>query len=244
MQLLDRKIVRVLLFSFIGFCLLLVGVYIYTSNQNPYGDQLTIANLDKYTSGKPSNPDTLKYIQSNLYRVVNLNTNPSVKSDSVKDITVREKSFSQTYSVSTHVHTILFVVDIKSLKQSYNIKYQWVEDSVYGPNKAEYGTQVSCLAIDELIYGNFNCVDDRILEKGKERYNYIEKVLPYTVQYKYSIKSYKNILGTDKVTLTVEAFVPSWADKQAILDSYSEEIKEWIKSKKLDPNNYFFDYVY
>lgn len=244
MQPLSYRKIRILLFCFFGFCLLLIGIYIYNINHNPYGDQLEINNLNSYTSGKPSDVNTLKYIQSHLYRIVNQNNHPPVKNNSVKDILIRRNSYSQTYSETGRVYTVHFIVDIKSLKQSYGVDYQWINDNKYGPNKDEYGTQVSCLALDKLIYGDFNCVDDRILEKGRQYYNPIEKVLPHTVKYKYTIKKYSAIVETKKARLDVEAFVPSWADKDVVLGGYTTEIKDWIKSKKLNPDDYYFDYTY
>ena len=228
---------------FLAIVVCILVLWVITSTKNRYGEELEISNLSSYTAGNPSNQNNIDAIQRNLLLTVNKNLSKPVKGDSVKDIIVRKRTYVQSFNSQNRVHSVGFIVDIKSLRQSYNVTYQWSDD---GSTKYldEYGTGVTCLAIDKLIYGDFNCVDTQILEKGRQYYNPVEKILPRIVEYKYSIKSYKTILDTDKATLDVEAFVPSWADKAATLDSYSNEIKEWIKSKKLNPDNYYFNYIY
>lgn len=227
----------------LGIVVSVVALFIYLLTRNPYGDELSVSNLSSYTSGKPSRKNSVDAIQRNLFLTVGKNVTDSTKVNSIKDVYIRKGTFVQNFNSASQVHTVSFIVDIKSLRQSYNISYQWSDN---GSRKYidEYGTRVSCLAIDKLIYGDFDCVDSQILEKGKLYYNPVEKILPYTAQYKYSIKNYTTILESDKVNLKVEAFVPSWADKNATLDGYSKEIKGWLRSKKLNPDNYYLEYLY
>lgn len=243
MELLSSKKVRIVLFVFILLCLVLIGLYIYKSSKNPYGNQLEIVNLDKYLAGKQNDNDSLNYIKHNLYTAINLNTHPAVKNNSVKDILVRNESFSDTYDSTKHVYTIHFIVDIKSLKQSYRVQYQWVTNPTYGPNKDDYGTQVTCLPLSELIYGDFHCKDARILEQGLDNYDPVGLLLPYHVESKYKITSYTKVGGS--VVLYVDAYAPGWVVKldQATLNGYTEDIKAWLKKNGLNPDKYIIHYT-
>jgi hypothetical protein len=244
-EFLSNKTVRRLLTILAIICVVLIGLYIYKLSQNPYGDQLEIANLNKYTNSKPINKQSLEYIKHDLYQTVNLNTKPAVKNNSIKDIYVRDESFSQTFNSSKHVYTTHFIVDIKSLKQSYRVSYQWTtDDAKYGPNKAEYGTQVQCLPIGELLYGDFKCKDARIIENSTKNYDPITKLLPYHVETKFEVTSY--VKSGSNVTLYVDPYPR--ADEvrvsQADLTQYTALIKAWLNSNKLDPSKYLISYNY
>jgi hypothetical protein len=212
----------------------------YMNTRNPYGDELSIANLDSFTKDKPA---ILNAIKSNLYKVVKMNTHKEIKSNSIKDILIRKDSFSQEYNPKFTLHTVKFIVDIASLKQSYAVSYQWVDDKKYFTNMDEYGSEITCIPIDKLIYGDFKCVDERIIEQGVRQYDPIALILPYTVKYKYTVVSHTK--EENGVTLRVDAFVPAWeTDKAKVLDEYTTEIKAWIKSKKLDPEKYSLEFIY
>lgn len=233
------------MFAGLGIVLLLAltALIVFTTTRNPYGDQIQIQNLDDFTSGKPKNDNSLQAAQRNLLLAVNQNRKTPVTGSSVTDAQARDGSFVQTKNENKRTNSVSMTVDIKSLKQSYKVAYQW-SDTSSSENLDAYGGGVTCLAIDELLYGDFKCVDDQILEQGKENYDPVQKILPYTVKYKYTIKRYTAIVESGKVALHVEAFVPSWGDKQAALDQYSIEIKEWLKTKKLNPDTYYFDFIY
>lgn len=221
----------------------IVSVFIYSATRNQYGDYLEISNLGEYTSGKPSNKDRINLIKHSLYKTVSFNVDHELGNNSIRDVLIRKGSFSQIYDEDQRVHTVTFIVDIKSLKQSYNVSYQWPDEDATNEHINEYGTQVTCLPLDKLIYGNFDCVDERILEKGVENYDPIQQILPYTVQYRYTIKDY-NKQSDDSVILNVEAFVPRWSNTDKTLDGYTKEILNWIESRKLNPDKYTLEYTY
>jgi hypothetical protein len=245
MEILNRKRVRVALVAFIGLCLVLIGLCVYKSSQNPYGAQLEVANLTKYISGKPIDKAVLNYIKHDLYTIVNLNTRPLVKNNSINDVLVRDKSFSQTYDTKSHVYTVHFIVDIKSLRQSYRVSYQWTtDDTRYGPNKAEYGTQVACLPVKELMYGDFHCKDARIIENGTKNYDPILKLLPYYVPAKFKITHYQK--SVNYVDLYVDAYPKATevSVSQQDLNEYTKDIKAWLRQQNLDPDHYAINYNY
>jgi hypothetical protein len=239
----SRKRIYVIGGGFLFFVVLVVTVFIISSMQNKYGDSVGISNLNTYTAGKPSSNNMIDSTERNLLLTVNMNRKKPVTGGSIKGAIVRKESFSQKFASEHGVHTVKFIVDIPSLRQSYDVSYQW-EDDGGTQYIAENGTGVTCLAIDKLIYGDFNCVDSLILEKGKENYDPVEKILPHTVQYKYDIKEYTTVPERGEVTLRVDAFVPAWLNKDDVLNGYTSEIKTWLSSKKLDPGKYNLDFVY
>lgn len=222
---------------------------VYLSFRNPYGDQLEIANLSEYTAGKPTDEDRLKLIKHNLFDAVQFNSKEKLDSNSIDDVVIRKDSFSQTYSKSIDVHTVTFTVDIKSVKQSYKVSYQWAGAKENAEYVDEYGTQVTCLPLDELIYGDFKCVDERIEEMGVANHDPIQPLLPYHERSKFKIVDYsKSDIGDEdnRVDLEVEAYVPYQknAIDQATLDEYTRDIRKWLQSRKLNPDNYNINYVY
>lgn len=239
MERFNRK--KIIIVSSIVLLIVLLVVLVF-SLRNPYGDELTISNLDSYTNGKPSNKNSLQAAKRNLYLTINKNNKKPIGNNSIKDIVVRKGSFRQKLKNNDTLYSVSFIVDSKSLGQSYVVEYQWSRDG-NPEHLEEYGAGITCLAIDQLIYGDFNCVDDRIIEQGVENYDPIEKVLPYEVEYKYTIKDY-NKKSDKSIVLKVEAFIPRWGDKQKIIDSYSKDILDWIKSKKLNPDHYSLEFTY
>lgn len=244
MEIFKNKRILLPVIAFLAFTILLIIAAVYVNTRNKYGNQLEISNLSSYTAGKATDGDRVDLIKHYLYETVKYNSKKRPANNSIKDIVIRKGSFSQKYDKTTNVYTVNFIVDIASLKQSYDVSYQWQEGSAYNQTVNEYGTQVTCLAIDKLIYGDFNCVDERILEKGKQNYDPVEKILPYVVKYKYAIKDYTTTPERGEVTLKVEAFVPSWSNQEDVLTQYTNEIKAWLKSRKLDPGKYNLDFIY
>lgn len=167
MELLRNRRILVIL---IPLLLLLTIAAIWNASiyRNPYGYYLEIANLDEFTAGKPTNEDRLDFIKHSLYNNVSLNSDDEIENNSITDVLVREGSFSQVYDQD--VHTVKFIVDIQSLRQSYGVAYQWVDNEDLSDSLDEYGTRVSCLPSYKLIYDDFGCTDELMLEAGQEGY--------------------------------------------------------------------------
>lgn len=222
----------------IGILIVLVCTYLIV-NKNPYGNELEISNLDEYTSGDPTDKQTLDRIKYDLFKTVSLNLDKPISNKSIKDVVIRKDTFKENYE---DLNEVSFIVDIASIKQSYFVTYQWSHRD--GVHPEEYGIQVTCLPIDELKYGDFDCVDERISEIGVEYYDPVEKILPYEEEYKFTVRDYI-VANENSTLLNVDAFVPNWAsDPDEVLDSYTENINSWLKSKKLDPGKYEINYTY
>ena len=237
----QRKRIIIIASIVIVFIILPILIYVLVSGKNTYGDSISISNLSSFTKGQPTNQERIDFIQYNLFNVINMNVKKPIKSNSLSDAKVRDGSFLQTDNDIDNSHEVTFIIDIESIKQSYGASYQWSDAKNISNN--EYGTQVTCLPIDELKYGDFNCIDERIEEKGRENYDPIQNILPHTVQYKYTIKSYSK-QSNSYITVDVEAFIPKWSNPDETINQYTTEIKEWIRSKKLDPEKYRFNYIY
>ncbi|MGK2896587.1 MAG: hypothetical protein ACSLEY_03245 [Candidatus Saccharimonadales bacterium] len=225
----------------IVFILALVFVF-FRSTQNPNGNELTIANLNEYTSGKPTNQERVNWIQHSLYTTVSYNVDNKLRSNSVDDIFIRSDSFSQTYNEDTDVNQVTFIVDSMSLGQSYAIFYEWNSTGEWSEDMDGYGSRIECLPIHKLKYKDFGCVDQFILEQGVDNYDPIQKVLPYHVESKYKVTRY----SPEDHTLTVEAYAPRWVASldTATLDNYKKEVNEWISSVKLKPSDYTIVFLY
>ncbi|PID33179.1 hypothetical protein CR969_02045 [Candidatus Saccharibacteria bacterium] len=157
-----NKRLKYLIISIIIFLLIvIVSVVFYLSQpkENPYGEELTISNLSDYTKGKFQDPDALNKIKHELFKQVKRNSNTDIQNDSVKDIMVRDGSFSQTYDNSRKYNLVEMIVDIESLKQSYLVNYEWAGEGGKDDGFGQYGILVSCLPVDQLIYGDFDCQD-------------------------------------------------------------------------------------
>lgn len=246
MEIFKYKKVRIIVFLFFLISLLIVCIsYYFISSKNQYGESLTISNLSDYINGKPSDSQTIERIENFLYKTVKYNVK-KLEDNSIKDIIIRDDSFSQKHDKEHDVYTVNFIVDIKSLSQSYKVSYQWQtkNKTKFNPYIDQYGTQVICLPIDQLIFGDFNCRDERIFEIGFEKYDPVYLLLPYHVDSSYKIVDYTKF--DDTVTLNVEAYAPRWVSKidEALLATYTAQIKSWLKSRELNPDNYTINYIY
>lgn len=224
-------------FLFIILCALTIGYFIASSliaTKNPYGDEIIINDLDTYTEGLPKNKDRLQFIQNRLYETVKINS-PSARPGDITDTTVRKGSFSQEYKKEYKRHSVNFITDIPSLRQSYNISYQWLDpgqDSIY---LDQYGTVVTCVKKDKAIYQDFSCKD--LFEAQKTHYeDPILEFLPYSS-------------GTHKVTynhvrrsLDIDIYIPAAyvrsGEENIAIDKAKAEISDWIRGHGLNPDNY------
>lgn len=227
----------------LGIFLALATLLFIKSDNKPYGPTLEITNIEQYTEGKPSNNDRLEFIKSKLHKVVQLNVNFEVNNETVSDVEIREGSFSQKLNTANQVHEVRFIVDIASIKQSYAVAYQWQEETKYSEDIDQYGTQVTCLPVKELVYAEFDCKDERILEVGVDNFDSVGLLLPYVVRYKYEILTY--VKNSDKTVLNVSnPYIPArGVDPQTVLEEYKKEIRTWLMSEKLDPDKYEINFA-
>ena len=128
--------------------------------RNPFGDEMQISNLGSYTQGQPIDRRTLQRIQHSLYTIIKQNYKGYITNNSLSDILVRKDSYIQAYDADQKLRTISFIVDIESIRQSYQVKYSYSENKeVTDSADYQYSNAVSCLPQDQMIYGYFYCQD-------------------------------------------------------------------------------------
>lgn len=232
-------------FLTIGICsvalLITAGLVWHFTSVRHYDGSMEIQNLSQYTRGKPSNPDTLNYIKYDLFRVINQNLDSPVAANSVKDVMIRNDSFSQDYDRDKGLHTVKFIIDIASLNQSYQVSYQWVDKPDQERSKDEWGTAVKCLSDkDQKVYPDFQCKDMFTQLDQRDQQDPIQRYLPHSTLY------YKIILGTEKKTLRATIYTTAADERtnpEQAIAAYKQEINQWIDSKGLKHTDYKISYT-
>lgn len=152
-----KKDVNPLILIGIGFALLVIIVLIITFKnlfrKNPYGEEIRIDNFSQYYSDVPG--DEQDKIFHELYETVSENTHDIEKMPSSGAL-VRDGTTNYEYDRDAYVHYGNFVVDIESLKQSYQVQFNWSnkENSING-----YSVIVGCVSASQQIYPFDNCED-------------------------------------------------------------------------------------
>lgn len=219
--------------------ILTVGVlYAMNADKNKYGDDLEIKNLDTYTEGKPTSKDSIDYIKYDLLRTVNKNVKTPVTSNSVKDIIIRDDTFSQSYNEEKGVYTVNFIVDIKSLSQSYDVSYQW-SNSGEKDKLTEGVTAVKCLPVDKLIYGEFDCKD--MFTELSAPTDPILAHLPYS-SLDFKVTYDPNVTKTLNATIYTTA-ADERTDPGVAIEQYKKNVKEWVASTGVNANEYKINYT-
>lgn len=228
----------------LGFALLVAvisAVYWFTSSQdNPEGDSLVIKNLSDYTKGKPTDKDTLNHIEHMLHMTVNLNVKEPVGDKSIDDILVRDGTFSQEYNEEKTIHTVKFIVDIESLKQSYDVSYQWSSANKYSAELDEWGTVVKCLPVEKLIYGDFSCKDMFSEMQAVTNDPLLEKVLPYEGDF-YTIRHYVGDDGAPVISVQIMMNTSGERTKKQFA-MYKKEAQNWLTSQGVKIDDYLIIY--
>lgn len=238
---LDRRIV-LLVVGALALCLLLGFLLLRPKKAtNPYTDYVEIANLDRFTRWQKKDDATLYVVQHMLFNTINYNTHPPISTGQVTDALVRDNTFNQSFDKETEIYTVSFVVDIASLQQSYNIQYQWAQQGS-GADLDEYGTLISCLDTDRLVYGAFNCRDD--LSQESTAPDAIYRFLPHTTLSTRVIAGTRDAEGRLqlKATITLSA-AEERGNTAAAIQRHQEQLDSWLRSTGLEPANYIFDYT-
>lgn len=219
----NSKLIKILLYGIPVYIIIAIGLIIFfaITNQPYFGKQTNINNL----TSTPETSEVLNIIKYNLYQTIGYNS--SVDPATVSDVTIRENSKTETYDESTKLHFISLIVDIPSLKQSYQVNYQWTDDK--NTELSEWATNVSCLAEDKLIYGPFNCQDMFTTMDGSN--DPIMKILPYYGP-RFEITS---SVADNKVT-SVNIKLLTCIDSS--LPTYEAEAKTWLENQGINPGNY------
>ena len=186
--------------------------------------QVNIANINMYLKNHANNTASLDSIRHDLYNTIALNTNQNPSK--LKDILIRNNSFKQEKNGTTY--TTSFIVDIASLKQSYRVSYQWDEKDNTN-NLDEWGSVVSCVKGDEVIYPDFHCKDYSTEASGTT--DSTAALLPHFVANKYNIST---VIANGEISeIKIDIFSCTNS-----ADTYESEAKEWLKSQDINLSKY------
>jgi hypothetical protein len=230
----QKIIIISLVFLLIIISMSLFFIKLHDNNNGTIG----INNYNKYTANLPA--DRRDAINNTLYKIVENNSNSN--NPSINDAAVRDNSVEDNYNNTTNIHSGFFIVDMKSIKQSYLISYKWSSDE-NNINLGGYTATASCLSLDKLLYGDFNCKDDFANSTNTTSRNPILDYLPYST-FNYTVTANND---SGKITLNVNIILYSSDTRNGQRDNsiskYKTEITDWIKSKKLSPDNYLMNYT-
>lgn len=237
----DRKKTTLLVVSIVGFFLivgLVISIIVINLNRSSYGDGVTIQNFDKLVKNLPK--ERKDAIFASLHLIVSKNTEQVKPAPQVKDAVIREGSEEQTAVTPGKHFTGNFIVDIKSLGQSYSFQYSYSTD----PNdgfEGGYSIIVRCPTVDELIYGDFNCKNLDSFTEGEV--DPIIFLVPYS-SLDFEIRAAAS--PGAKTVLTIKLFLTE-ADRRtgqdAAIERYKQGALTWIRNQGLDPNNYTIEYT-
>lgn len=156
----DEKISKIkikpsMIVGLIGLAIIIVLIIILKNllRTNPYGEEIRIDNLSSvYTTMPQEQKDR---IFNALYEVVSINmSDGSIIPES--GAMIREGTATQEYDSKTNINTGNFIVDISSIKQSYQVEFEWSSDN---NNKflGGYTVSVTCLPRSLQIYESWSC---------------------------------------------------------------------------------------
>jgi len=169
----------------------------------------------------------------------NVKTNLKSSNFNVGDANIRDGSVEFEFD-EIKTHSGSFIVDIQSIRQSYEMSYKWSQDK----NKNILGvyTATKCLPSNKLLFGDFDCKDYLTDSANETKPNPILDYLPYST-FNYSIKANND---SGKLELDADIFLYS-ADtrdggRDESIKKYKSEVIDWIKSKELNPDDYSINY--
>ena len=235
-----KKIVVIIvaILVLIGLITLVISTLI-PKNNNTYGDEVTIKNYTEKI--KNLTDDRRDSMFAALYKIVELNKKEGAQTPDINDAVIRKDSDSQKYNAEKDIYEGYFIVDIKSISQSYRIQYTYSSDND-NQEVGGYPVTATCLPVNQLIYGDFNCKDTIQIESAG-----IDPIIQYLPQSTLSYQIEAST-GTDNKTVLNIRLLLSEADyrisEQEAVNTYKKEALDWIESKGLNPANYTINYSY
>lgn len=246
MQNISRKkqIIIVLLFALLIIIIVIASIIGVTKsqNKNQFGGYIKIQNYDQKI--KNLSPDMKDAIQTSLYNIVKKNSADTFDPYTVKDAVIRDTSDSQDLDPATHVYNGRFIVDMASIKQSYQTQYAY--STVNTIDVGGSPVVLSCLDEKDLKYGAFTC-KDAFAEQSTSN----DAILQYLPYQNFSFKITPDKTAVDgHLVLVVALTIPQsdligdTASRTQIVALYKNEVTKWITAKGLDPSKYEYSYNY
>ena len=231
-----------ILMLFVGlFIFVSIFIIIYsfnTLNKNQFGVGIKIQNFDSKVKNLPKfQKDSIEAI---LYRTIDKNVDDLNKLK-ISDAVIRENSESQGFNDKSKTYTGYFIVDIPSIKQSYQVNYYYPTDEKLVP-ASHYDATITCPLEQQLLYGDFNCKDD-----FSNKLSDIDPILEYLPKSSLTYEIKASVDNNKISKLNVHLFL-SEADYNTgvnnAINKYKSEVLSFIKATGQDPNNYTIEYTY
>jgi len=239
MTLTRKKILIILAVVAFIFIATIVEISLYEKNKVKRGEFIVVQNYDSYVKNLSSSEKNL--IEKNLYGATLMNYSDKDGLKLTDDAVIRDGSYSQDFG--NDIYKTHFIIDIKSIGQSYRIEDSFSKLSVEKSGLSDYTTLVLCVNKTDLIYGDFNCKDVTSVEAGVSSVDPILKYLPLTtLTYSLSIDPTSSSLHiyADILLSNVDYKI---GESQAI-DKYKKEIANWFSSNSFDITKYSITYRY
>lgn len=236
-----RLIIIIGIIIFIGI-ILLIGFLARDTGKNQFGGRIKIQNYDVKVKNLSS--DMRDSVEAYLYNIVKKNSTGDFDPSKVKDAYIRDNTASQNYDNKQAVYNGDFIVDMESIKQSYQTQYSYSQkanSTVTGGNPVV----ISCLPKEKLKYGAFNCTD--FVSAQSTANDVLLQYLPYR---SLSFSITPNATKTDKLTLQIQLTIPDIDlsgdanSKRSTVATYKQLVINWIISKSAEPDNYILEYNY
>jgi hypothetical protein len=216
----NNNIVRMFIACTVMFFIAPVSLYFIF---NAKAGKVNISNYSDYTETIPSG--LREGIDEALYRAVELNLSEGEKMIT-SSASIRKKTPQSSYNNSTNITSGSFIVDLKDIRQSYKVFYDWSADK---DNPGVSGTPiaVNCLSSDDRIYKDFKCID------GSESSGLsLEYQLPFTdISGPFEIE----YMHKQETTPVIGIFHSTPDGRQKALD--------WLRSKNINPTNIVINYL-
>lgn len=211
-----------------------------SASQNQFGGYIKIQNYDAKVKNVSS--DVKDAIQSSLYNTVKMNTATDFNPATIKDAFIRDGSDTQAYDSTTQVYSGLFLVDMASIKQTYQVQYSYSVSNTIDTGGSPI--IITCPTPDQLKYGVFTCKDlvstqanpDDALLQYLPYQNFSFKISPDQTSGKLVLNVALNIVDSDYGTTVAE-------HAQAVAD-YKGYVVDWFNSKTIDASKYTILYNY
>jgi hypothetical protein len=234
----QKNILTITSLVFLFLFVFIVITVVNNLNKNQFGNGIKIQNFDSKVKNLPKvQRDS---IESELYYIVKNNIAEGVEIK-VKDAVIRENSESQGFNPKNKTYTGYFIVDMPSIKQSYQVNYFYPTNPSLAPPPG-YVMTITCPLKQQLVYGSFNCQDEKTSQTANE--DSLLKYLPKSsLNYEITAEVENNKIVKLFIRLLLSESDYNTGVNEAI-NTYKSEALSFIKATGVDPNNYNIEFTY
>lgn len=217
----------------------LIALTVFLSSSSGAKDRIKINNYSTFVKNLPSSERDI--IETALYDTVTMNVSDTKAIEAIDDAVIRADTYDQLFT--DRIYTTTFTVDIESIKQSYQIKDLYSDQSQEQSGLYDYTTLALCLPKTELKYGEFVCQDRISQEMGLTQSDPILQYLPESTL-DYTLSADPNSKDLHLIAKLILTEVDYRLGAEAAVDSYKTVLRQWFDSKNLDFDSYTITYEY